>query len=114
VIFTGQVEAKLEGATVTADRMEVYLDEKGERALRIVSVGNVKAVTDDGRRGTALRAEYDDEEQSILLLGDAKLWFDGSVVIGEKVTMFLEEDGRRGQPVQCPGGQATAPHRVTT
>jgi hypothetical protein len=30
---------KLEGPTVTADRMEAVLDEKGERALRIVSTG---------------------------------------------------------------------------
>ena len=41
---------------MTADRMEAFLDEKGERALRIVSTGNVKAVIDGGKLGTSLRS----------------------------------------------------------
>jgi lipopolysaccharide transport protein LptA len=103
VIFTGQVVAKLEGATITADRMDVYLDEEGERVLRIVSTGNVKLVTGDGRHGTALRAEYDDAEQHVRLLGDAKVWFDESVVIEEKITVSLVEEGR-GRDARCPAG----------
>jgi lipopolysaccharide export system protein LptA len=64
----------------------------------------VKAVIDGGKLGTALRAEYDAEEQSILLVGDAKAWFEENVVIGEKITVFLDEDARPGKPARCPRG----------
>lgn len=92
VIFTGNVVAKQDTSTQTADRMEVYLDDKGERVLRIVSTGNVKVVTEDCRTGTARRAEYYDEEQRLLLIGDAKVWQDDNVVTGEEIEIFLAEE----------------------
>jgi lipopolysaccharide export system protein LptA len=92
VIFTGNVVAKQDNSTQTADRMEVYLDEKGERVLRIVSTGNVKIVTEDCRTGTARRAEYYDEEQRLLLIGEAKVWQDDNVVTGDEIEIFLAED----------------------
>lgn len=92
VIFTGNVVAKQDNSTQTADRMEVYLDENGERVLRILSIGNVKVVTEDCRTGTARRAEYYDDEQRLLLLGDAKVWQDENVVTGEEIEILLAED----------------------
>jgi lipopolysaccharide export system protein LptA len=92
VIFTGNVVAKQENSVQTADRMEVYLDDKGERVLRIVSTGNVKIVTEDCRTGTARRAEYYDDDQRLLLLGDAKVWQDENVVTGDEIEMFLADD----------------------
>jgi lipopolysaccharide export system protein LptA len=72
--------------------MEVYLDDKGERVQRIVSTGNVKIVTEDCRTGTARRAEYYDDDQRLLLLGDAKVWQEDNVVTGDKITIWLAED----------------------
>lgn len=92
VIFTGNVVAKQENSTQSADRMEVYLDDKGERVLRIVSTGNVRIVTEDCRTGTARRAEYYDDEQRLLLIGDAKVWQDENVVTGEEIEILLAED----------------------
>jgi lipopolysaccharide export system protein LptA len=92
VVFTGNVVAKQDNSLQTADRMEVYLDDKGERVLRIVSTGNVKIVTEDCRTGTARRAEYYDDEQRLLLLGDAKVWQDENVVTGEEIEILLAED----------------------
>jgi lipopolysaccharide export system protein LptA len=92
VIFTGNVVAKQDNSTQTADRMEVYLDDKGERVVRIVSTGNVKIVTEDCRTGTARRAEYYDDEQRLLLIGDAKVWEDDNVVTGDEIQIFLAED----------------------
>jgi lipopolysaccharide export system protein LptA len=92
VVFTGNVVAKQDNSVQTADRMEVYLDDKGERVLRIVSTGNVKIVTEDCRTGTARRAEYYDDEQRLLLLGDAKVWQDENVVTGEEIEIHLAED----------------------
>lgn len=92
VIFTGNVVAKQDNSTQMADRMEVYLDDKGERVLRIVSTGNVKIVTEDCRTGTARRAEYYDDEQRLLLIGDAKVWQEENVVTGEEIEILLAED----------------------
>jgi len=92
VVFTGSVIAKQENSTQTADRMEVYLDDKGERVARIVSTGNVKIVTEDCRTGTARRAEYYDDEQRLLLIGDAKVWQEENVVTGDRITILLAED----------------------
>jgi lipopolysaccharide export system protein LptA len=92
IIFTGNVIAKQDNSVQTADLMEVYLDDKGERILRIISTGNVKIVTDDCRTGTARRAEYYDDDQRLLLIGDAKVWQDDNVVTGERVVMYLADD----------------------
>jgi lipopolysaccharide export system protein LptA len=92
VVFTGSVIAKQENSVQTADRMEVYLDDKGERVLRIISTGNVKIVTEDCRTGTARRAEYYDDDQRLLLIGDAKVWQEDNVVTGERIVMHLADD----------------------
>jgi lipopolysaccharide export system protein LptA len=92
VIFNGNVVAKQDNSVQTADRMEVYLDDKGDRVLRIISTGNVKIVTEDCRTGTAKRAEYYDDGQRLLLIGDAKVWQDDNVVTGEEIEMFLADD----------------------
>ena len=95
VVFTGNVIAKQENSVQTAERMEVYLDDKGERVLRIISTGNVKIVTEDCRTGTAKRAEYYDDDQKLLLIGDAKVWQEDNVVTGER-----DRDVPRGRPQQ--------------
>ena len=92
VVFSGNVIAKQENSVQTADRMEVYLDDKGERVLRIISTGNVKIVTEDCRTGTARRAEYYDDDQRLLLIGDAKVWQEDNVVTGERIVMHLADD----------------------
>ena len=92
VVFSGNVIAKQENSVQTADRMEVYLDDKGERVLRIISTGNVKIVTEDCRTGTAKRAEYYDDDQKLLLIGDAKVWQEDNVVTGERIVMYLADD----------------------
>jgi lipopolysaccharide export system protein LptA len=65
VVFTGNVVARQNNSVHYADRMEIYLDEKGDRIVRTVSTGTVKVVTRDCRTGTARRAEYHDVEQRV-------------------------------------------------
>ena len=106
VVFTGNVVAKQNNAVQHADRMEVYLDEKGDRVLRIVSTGNVKIVTKDCRTATAKRVEYYDTEQRVELIGTARVWEGDNVVSGEKVTLFLSQErsvvqGGRGERVKA-------------
>jgi lipopolysaccharide export system protein LptA len=92
VIFTGNVVARQNGSVQYADRMEVYLDERGERVIRTVSTGNVRIITRDCRTGTARRAEYYDGEQRVELIGDARVWREDNVVTGEQITIFVNQD----------------------
>jgi lipopolysaccharide export system protein LptA len=92
VIFTGSVVARQDNSVQYADRMEVYLDEKGDRVLRSISTGSVRIVTRDCRTGTAKRAEYFDLEQRVVLIGNARVWQDDNVVSGDTITIYLSED----------------------
>jgi lipopolysaccharide export system protein LptA len=92
VVFTGNVVARQNNSVQYADRMEVYLDEKGDRVLRIVSTGNIRIVTRDCRTATAKRVEYYDAEQRVELLGTARVWEADNVVTGERITLFLNQE----------------------
>ena len=92
VVFTGNVVARHNNSTQYADRMDVYLDDKGDKVTRTVSTGGVRIITRDCRTGTANRAEYYDAEQRVVLTGDARVWQDENVVTGERITIFLAED----------------------
>jgi lipopolysaccharide export system protein LptA len=92
IIFTGSVVARQNNSVQYADRMEVYLDEKGDRILRSVSTGNVRIVTRDCKTGTAKRAEYFDLDQRVVLIGDARVWQDDNVVSGDTITIYIAQD----------------------
>lgn len=92
VIFTGNVVARQNNSVHYADRTEVYLDQKGERIVRTVSIGNVRLITKDCRTGTAKRAEYYDAEQRVVLIGNARVWQEDNVVTGDRITIFLAEE----------------------
>jgi lipopolysaccharide export system protein LptA len=92
VVFSGNVVARQNSSVQYADRMEVYLDEKGDRILRTVSTGSVRIVTADCRTGTARRAEYFDLEQRVVLSGGARVWQEDNVVSGDTITIYLSQD----------------------
>lgn len=92
VIFTGNVVARRDNAVQYADRLEVYLDEKGDRILRMVSTGNVRIITSDCRTGTARRAEYFDLDQRVVLSGNARVWQEDNVVSGESIVIYIAQD----------------------
>jgi len=92
VIFTGNVIARQDNSVQYADRMEVYMDEKGDRILRTVSTGNIRIITKDCRTGTARGAEYHELEQRVVLMGGARVWQDDNVVSGETITIYLSQD----------------------
>ncbi len=103
VIFTGNVVARQNNSVQYADRTEVYLDAKGDKVVRTVSLGNVRIITKDCRIGTAGRAEYYDAEQRVVLIGNARVWRDDNMATGDRITIFLAEDrsvvegGRQGR-----------------
>jgi len=117
VVFTGNVVATQNSSTQWADRMEVYLDDRGNKIVRTVSTGNVRIITRDCRNGTAKRAEYYDAEQRVVLIGNARVWRDDNVVTGERITIYLAEDRslveggqqERVKAVFYPRSQGAAP-----
>jgi lipopolysaccharide export system protein LptA len=92
IIFSGNVVARQNNSVQYADRMEVYLDENGDKILRTVSTGSVRIVTRDCKTGTARRAEYYELEQRVVLIGNARVWQDDNVVSGDTITIFLAQD----------------------
>jgi lipopolysaccharide export system protein LptA len=92
VVFSGNVVARQDDSVQYTDRMEVYLDERGDRILRTVSSGNVRIVTKECRMGTAQRAEYFEPQRLVRLLGNARVWQDDNVVSGETIDIYLSED----------------------
>ena len=92
VVFTGNVIARQNNSVQYAERMEVYLDEAGDKILRTVSTGAVRIITRDCRTGTARRAEYYDLEQRVVLMGNARVWQEDNVVSGDTITIFLSQD----------------------
>jgi lipopolysaccharide export system protein LptA len=125
VVFIGNVVARQDGSVQHADRLEIYLDEKGDRILRTVSTGNVRIVTSDCRTGTARRAEYFDLEQRMVLSGNARVWQDDNVISGETITIFMSQDrsvveGGKQERVkavfyqQPESGPAASPRRAST
>lgn len=92
VIFSGNVVARRDNSVQYAERVEVYLDEKGDRVLRTVSTGGVRIITKDCRTGTAQRAEYFDLEQRVTLTGNARVWEEDNVVSGDTITLYISQD----------------------
>jgi lipopolysaccharide export system protein LptA len=92
VIFSGNVVARRDNSVQYADRLEVYMDEKGDRVLRTVSTGGVRIITKDCRTGTAQRAEYFDLEQRVTLIGNARVWDEDNVVSGDTITLYIAQD----------------------
>jgi lipopolysaccharide export system protein LptA len=92
VVFSGSVVARQNNSVQYADRMEVYLDEAGDKIVRTVSTGAVRIITRDCRTATARRAEYYDLDQRVVLIGNARVWQDDNVVSGETITIYLSQD----------------------
>ena len=92
VIFSGNVVARRDNSVQYAERVEVYLDEKGDRVLRTVSTGSVRIITKDCRTGTAQRAEYFDLDQRVVLSGNPRVWQDENVVSGDTITIYVAQD----------------------
>jgi lipopolysaccharide export system protein LptA len=92
VVFTGNVVARQNNSVQYAERMEVYLDEAGDKISRTVSTGAVRIITSDCRTGTARRAEYYDLDQRVVLIGNARVWQEDNVVSGETITIYLSQD----------------------
>jgi lipopolysaccharide transport protein LptA len=110
VIFVGNVVARQHNVLQYADRMKIYLDEKSHRILRATATGNVRITTHDCLKGTARRAEYDDLTQRVVLSGNARLWWDGNVVVRDEDVVIHLTQAPSGVTREClPAGNEDLP-----
>lgn len=91
VTFKGQVVAKKDDYTMTADVM-VASYETGTREIKEITASGRVKITQADRVAVAQRAIFYNEEQKVVLTQDAKVWQGKNEVSGEVITVFLQED----------------------
>ena len=91
VTFSGNVELKKEGMTVTSDQMVVFYDPGSKNIREIVARGNV-VVRKEGRIALANVATYSLREEKIVLTGDARIIENENQVGGQKIILFMRDD----------------------
>ncbi len=83
--------AKQEDSTLYANTMVVHHDPETKKLKTIVATGNVKIVQLE-RRATGQRATFDQDENKIILDGDAVVREGENVVRGERVIYYVNEE----------------------
>jgi len=58
----------------------------------MTSIGNVRIITSDCRKGTSRRAEYRDLDSRVALSGNARVWPDQGFVSGEDIFLWLPRE----------------------
>lgn len=104
ITFKGNVVAKQEDATLYANMVVVHYDMEMRRMKEIVATGNVRVVQLD-RRATCQRATFHQDENKIVLEGDAVIREGENVVRGERVVYLINEE--RSYAEGGKGGRVT-------
>lgn len=94
--FEGEVKVIKGDLTMTSNRVKVYFKNKSASLNRqeislIEAEGNVH-LTRGNREAKADKAEYRQEEETIVLTGSPEGWDNQYKVSGSKMTIFLKED----------------------
>jgi len=89
-VFEGSVVARGENMVLSAAKMTVSYDEGGSVST-LLAEGSVKLV-----RGlqvlTSKRAVYDLASKSLVFTGDPRAVDEGNVLIGDRISYYLEDD----------------------
>ncbi|MDO9351519.1 MAG: lipopolysaccharide transport periplasmic protein LptA, partial [Deltaproteobacteria bacterium] len=91
VTFKGNVVAKQEDATLYANTVVVHYDTEMKKMKEIVATGNVRIVQLD-RRATCQKATFYQNENKIVLDGEAVIREGDNVVRGERVVYLVDEE----------------------
>jgi lipopolysaccharide export system protein LptA len=90
-IFTGNVVAIQGEMTLSADKLIIYLQKAKDQVDRLEAIGQVRFVQLD-RVATAKRAVFYQEQQKLVLIGDAAVTQGGNTISGDEITLFVAED----------------------
>ncbi len=106
--FKGNVVAKQEDVTVYCNLLTVYYDGETKKIKEIVATGNVKIVQQD-RRATSQKAIFYQDENKVVLEGEAVVRQGDNVIRGERVVHYIDEERSYVEPAK--GGRVTT--RIT-
>jgi lipopolysaccharide export system protein LptA len=104
VTFKGNVIAKQENTTIYANVLLITYDTENKKVREIVASGNVKVVNLD-RRATGQKVIFYQDENKVVLEGDAVIREGENVVRGERVTYYINEE--RSVVESGKGGRVT-------
>lgn len=91
VTFTGNVNLKKEGMTLSSDVMTVYYS-AGSKDIRKVEAHGHVVVHKEGRVARSNKARYSRREGTIILTGNASILENENKIGGEKITLFMADD----------------------
>jgi len=91
VIFKGNVVAKQEDITLYANTLVIYYDPDAKSIKTLVATGNVKIIQLDWR-ATGQKVTFRQEEDQVVLEGQAVLREGENVIRGDRVICFIAED----------------------
>lgn len=91
VVFKGNVVAKQEDITLHANMVVIRYEAETKRLKDITAIGNVKIVQLD-RRATGQKATFQQEENKVVLDGDAVVREGENEIRGERVIFYVDEE----------------------
>ncbi len=91
VTFKGNVVAKQEDITLYANMIVVHYSPDTKKLSRILATGNVR-ITQLDRRATGQKATFQQDENKVVLEGDAVLREGDNVIRGERVIYYVDEE----------------------
>lgn len=94
-VFKGNVVARQGDVTIRAMRVEALYSKQANAIVKAVAEGGV-TVTSGTKVGKADRAEFNNDQRTVVLSGEPRLWEEGSLLEGREI-IFHVDDGR----VEC-------------
>ena len=91
VTFKGDVVAKQEDTTLHANMLIIRYEAETKKLKEIMAIGNVKIVQLD-RRATGQKATFQQEENKVVLDGDAVVREGENEIRGERVIFYVDEE----------------------
>lgn len=91
VTFKGDVVAKQGDATLYANTMVIIYDPDTKKLKEIIATGNVKIVQLE-RRATSQKATFYQDENKVVLDGEAVVREGENVIRGERVVYYVDEE----------------------
>lgn len=91
VIFKGNVVAKQEETTLHANMLVIHYDTDMKKLKEIVATGNVR-ISQLDRRATCQKATFFQNENKIVLEGEAVVREGDNVLRGERVVYLIDEE----------------------
>ncbi len=93
--FRGRVIARQGDVRLMADQIEAEYSKNANGIVKAIAQGQV-TVTSGAKVGKASKAEFNNDQRTIVLSGDPRLWEEGTVLEGREI-VFHVDDGR----VEC-------------